>query len=253
MKSGAKKILLNILFPVVVTAAIFLIWAIAAASIGASLILPSPAAAIREFFAYFADASFWRALGNTMWRSLYSFLISFVLAFALAALAYRFPLAKRLADHCVAFIRAVPTMSVILILIIWLNASLAPAVVAIIVIFPTLYSAFSASIGGVDAGLVEMCRVYGVSTKDKLCKLYIPHMARGVFEGSASGFSLNIKLVIAAEALAHTARSIGNMMDFAQALLETEKLFALTIAAVVLSVACEWLIKLIGRAVIRWK
>ena len=57
----------------------------------------------------------------------------------------------------------------------------------------------------------------------------------------------------AAEALAQTARSIGSMMSFSKALLETEKLFALTIAAVILSVVCEWIIRLIGRAVIKWK
>lgn len=47
--------------------------------------------------------------------------------------------------------------------------------------------------------------------------------------------------------------SLGNLMYNAKWMLETEKLFALTIAAVILSVACEWLIRLIGRAVIRWK
>ena len=78
-------------------------------------------------------------------------------------------------------------------------------------------------------------------------------MAEGLFEGSASGISLNIKLVIAAEVQAQTMSSLGNLMYNAKWMLETEKLFALTIAAVILSVACEWLIRLIGRAVIRWK
>ena len=51
----------------------------------------------------------------------------------------------------------------------------------------------------------------------------------------------------------HTVRSFGNLMYNANWMLETEKLFALTIAAVLLSVACEWLIRLVGRAVIRWR
>lgn len=253
MNGKAKKIVLNILFPVLVAAAVFIVWAIAAAVIGASLILPSPADAVREFFAYFADPDFWRAAGNTMWRSVYSFAISFVLALAAAVISKRFSAARRLIDPFVAFIRSIPTMSVILIFIIWLNPVNAPAAVAVIVIFPTLYSSFSAAIAGVDPKLVQMCKVYGVRPKDRLFKLYLPNMAAGIFEGSASGFSLNIKLVIAAEALAQTARSIGSMMSFSKALLETEKLFALTIAAVILSVVCEWIIRLIGRAVIKWK
>ena len=252
MNGKAKKIVLNVMFPVIVAAAVLSIWAVAAAVLGASLILPAPAAAVRDFFAYFADADFWRAVGNTMWRSVYSFLLSFVLALVLAVLSERFFAAKRLIGPFVAFIRSVPTMSVILILVICLDASLAPAVVAVIVIFPTLYSSFTAAIGGVDPKLVQMSRVYKVGAKDRLFKLYLPNMAAGLFEGAASGFSLNIKLVIAAEALASTARSIGNMMNFSKVLLETEKLFALTIAAVILSVVCEWAIRLVGRAVIRW-
>lgn len=253
MSAKAKKILSDILYPLAVVAAVVGIWAIAAAAMGVSMILPTPAEAVREFFAYLGSSSFWRAVGNTAWRAAYSFVISFVLALAFAILSHFFKTAERLIRPFVAIIRAIPTMAVILILIICLNSRLAPAVVAIIVIFPTLYSSFSAAIGEVDSKLVEMSKVYKVGAKDRLLQLYIPNMAAGLFEGAASGFSLNIKLVIAAEALAATARSIGNMMNFSKALLETEKLFALTIAAVILSVACEWLIRLIGRAVIRWK
>lgn len=232
---------------------IFLVWWIAALAIDASLILPSPSESLRAFFAYFREASFWRAIGNTMWRSLYSFVFSFVAAIVLALLAKRYRYARKLIDPFVAFIRSVPTMSVILILIIWLNPKIAPAVVAIIVIFPTLYSSFVAAVEAVDPKLVAMSAVYHVSKKDRIIKLYLPNMTPGLFEGSASGFSLNIKLVIAAEALAHTTASIGSMMNFSQALLETQELFALTIAAVLLSVLCEWAIRLVAKAVIRWK
>ncbi len=247
------KNLLSCIFPILVVAVIFLVWWIAALAIDASLVLPSPSESLRAFFVYLGEASFWRAIGNTMWRSLYSFIFSFVLAIVFALLASRYAYARKLINPLIAFIRSVPTMSVILILIIWLNPRIAPAVVAIIVIFPTLYSSFVSAVESIDPKLTAMSEVYFVSKKDRIIKLYLPNMAPGLFEGSASGFSLNIKLVIAAEALAHTTASIGSMMNFSQALLETQKLFALTIAAVLLSVLCEWVIRLAAKAVIRWK
>lgn len=253
MKAKVRKILLHIAYPLIVVALVVLIWQIAAAAIGVTLVLPTPAQAVREFFACFGDAAFWEAVGNSMWRSLYAFLISFAFALAFAVPAYLFEPFRRLADPFVAIIRAVPTMSVIFILILLLDSARAPAAVAIIVIYPTLYSSFIAALEGVDGKLAEMCRVYRVSAKDRVLKLYIPNMARGMFEGAASGYSLNVKLVIAAEVMAHTVRSLGNLMYNANWMLETEKLFALTIAAVVLSVAAEFLIRLIGKAVIRWK
>jgi len=42
-------------------------------------------------------------------------------------------------------------------------------------------------------------------------------------------------------------------MQNAKINLEMEKLFAVTVAAIVLSVLCEWIIRLIGRAIVRWK
>lgn len=253
MNAKVRKILLNIAYPLIVVALVVLVWQIAAATIGVALVLPTPLQAVREFFACFADAKFWEAVGNSMWRSLYAFLISFVFALAFAVLAYLFLPFRRLANPFVAIIRAVPTMSVIFILILLLDSARAPAAVAVIVIFPTLYSSFMAALEGVDKQLVEMSKVYKVCVRDRVLKLYIPNMAQGMFEGAASGFSLNVKLVIAAEVMAHTVRSLGNMMYNANWMLETEKLFALTIAAVILSVAAEYAIRLIGKAVIRWK
>lgn len=253
MSEKAKKILSDVLYPLVVVAAVVGVWAIAAAAMGVSMILPTPVEAVREFFAYLGSASFWRAIGNTAWRAAYSFAISFILAIVFAVLSCFFKTAEKLIRPFVAIIRAVPTMAVILILIICLNSRIAPAAVAVIVIFPTMYSSFYAAIRGVDPKLVQMSKVYSVSARDRLFRLYLPNMAEGLFEGSASGVSLNIKLVIAAEVQAQTMSSLGNLMYNAKWMLETEKLFALTVAAIILSVACEWIIRLAGKAVVRWK
>ena len=67
------------------------------------------------------------------------------------------------------------------------------------------------------------------------------------------GFSLNLKLVISAEAIAHTVKSFGNLMQNAQIWLQTDRLIALTLTAVLLGALGEWFIRLIGRSVVRWK
>lgn len=253
MNAKIKKILLNCIYPVAVVAIVLLVWAVAAAAMDVSFILPKPVETFREFFAYLKSSEFWTALGLSLWRSFYAFLISFVIALVFAVLSAVSGIARRLISPFMSILRALPTIAIILTLIIWLSRSNAPVAVAIVVICPTLYSAFFAAISGVDKKLVQMSRVYRVSRKDMLCKLYLPGMAEGLFEGSASGFALNIKLVVAAEALAQTPQSIGTMMSFAKILYETQKLFALTVAAVLLSVACEQLIRLLGRAVVKWK
>ncbi len=151
-----------------------------------------------------------------------------------------------------AFIRAIPTMAIILILIISIAPEGTPIVVAGIVICPTLYQSFLTSLKQIDQKLVEMTNIYHVSKKNQIFKFYIPTVLPGILENSATGFSLNIKLIIAAEAMAQTRNSIGKLMQYAKISIEIEKLFALTIIAVILSVISEALIKLFKRVVCRY-
>ncbi|HIY77927.1 MAG TPA: ABC transporter permease subunit [Candidatus Borkfalkia excrementavium] len=253
MNARAKKIILNIVYPVAVVAAVFAVWAIAAKVKGIPVILPSPKSAFSALGKLLSGSYFWRSLAGTLWRACYSFLISFFIALVLAVLAKSSRHAAGVIQPFMSVVRAVPTMAIIYILIIWFSRSLAPVVVAIVVICPTLYSVFLSAIASVDPKLYEMSKVYRVRKADVVFKLYIPNMAPALFEGSASGFSLNVKLIIAAEALASTEDSLGLIMKGSNMNLETARLFAVTIAAVLLSVICEWAIRWIGKAVIRWK
>ena len=80
----AKKILFNCIYPLAVAAFVLLVWAIAAAAMDVSFILPKPSETFGEFFVYLKSIVFWKALGASLWRSFYSFLISFFIALALA-------------------------------------------------------------------------------------------------------------------------------------------------------------------------
>lgn len=247
-----KKVLSR-LIPLWISLGVLLLWWVVALLIGVELILPTPYVAVRETIDLLKDSSFWIALGATLWRSAFSFVVSFFIALLLAILSSLSSICSKIAGGILSIVRSIPTMSVILLLLIWTKPSGAPIFVAAIVICPTLYSAFYASIQGVDAKLKEMCKLYRVPKQEQIKKLYLPAMSEGIFEGTASGFSLNLKLVIAAEALALTKSSIGGMMQSAKVWLETGQLMAITLVAVLLGIASEWLIRQIGKAVMKWK
>ncbi len=248
-----KKLLIDLSYPLFVTLIILLAWQIAALTLNVDVILPSPVNAFKQLFDYLGEKDFWLSLGGTLLRSLISFVFSFLIALLFAVLSAINKTAKKIISPFAAIIRSVPTMSVILLLIIWLSPLVAPLAVAVIIICPTLYSAFYGAIDSVDKDLLMMSRVYGVSHKDIIKKLYLPNMAKSMFENTASGFSLNIKLVIAAEALAQTAKSIGKLMQFAKINYEPTKLFALTLASIIVSVALESFIRYLGKISIRWE
>ena len=248
-----KKTLTNILYPVFVVLLILLFWQIAAWRIGVDLILPTPTEAFLQLRIYLGKTEFWTSVGWSLLRSLESFLLGFAIALVLAILSYLSDIGRKLIQPWMALVRAVPTMAVILILILWLSPSNAPIVVSVIVISPTLYTAFLSGLDQIDLRLVEMADVYRIPKKQRILKMYLPLMSPVLWEQSASGMSLNLKLIIAAEALAQSAQSIGKLMQYAKIALETEKLFALTITAVILSFLLEYSIRFVGKKCVRWQ
>ena len=73
-----------------------------------------------------------------------------------------------------------------------------------------------------------------------------------ILSGVQSTLGLMVKLIIAAEVMSNTARSIGQSMSLAQMYLETDVLIAYTLVAIVLSAALEGIVALIKKYALRW-
>lgn len=244
-----KRFITNMLYSITVIIIVLIIWYIASICIDVELILPTPYVAFSNVGSYLASKEFWVSFGWTYLRCIEGFILSFCIAMIFAILAYMSNTLERLLNPFMGIIRAVPTMAVLLILIIILRPNQTPIVVAGIVICPILYQSFLASLKGIDPNLIEMVEVYKVPKSKQIFQFYMPSVLPAVFSHSVSGFSLTIKLIIAAEALAQTANSIGKMMQFAKVNIEIEKLFALTIIAIAISLISEAIVRLVQRLV----
>lgn len=253
MNIKAIKKYLNIFSPLLSLAIFIAVWQIVAEIVDIEIILPTPIEALKQLAALAVSKEFWTAVSGTLGRAMLSFAISMGAALALAALSTFFKPISRLLSPLVIITRAMPTMSVILLSLIWFTSQITPLFIAFLIIFPTLFTAFYSSFTEIDGDLIEMAKVYKVGWRQKLTKLYLPAIYPSFFDAVRSAVSLNIKLVIAAEVLAYTKESMGVMMQFSKAYLETASLFAWTIAAVALSYLLEMLVALIKKSVVRWK
>ena len=219
---------------------VWLIWYIAALVSGSEFIMPKPLTALKRFFLLFTEGRFYRAFFSTIGRSLIAYAVSLALALALGILSAMFEPMRKLLNPLVSVCRAIPTMAVVLLLVIWFGAKTAPVIVSLIVIMPTLYAAFTEAITGVDGKIIEMCRVYGVKRRDMITKVYLPLALPAASLSASTALSLTIKLTVAAEVLANTANSLGAMMQSARAYFETAELMALTVITVIVSLALEY-------------
>ena len=215
----------NIVYPLIGVGVILLIWVIGAAAVGMEMILPTPSRAFEEFFKLLKESEFWLAVGNTLARTILSFVLGFLAAAVTATLSAFVKPAGRIIAPIITVLRSVPTMSIILIAVIALRSTQAPVLVTFLIVYPLLHSSFERALENVD-----------------------PYAA-----ASKSNVSLALKVMIASEVLAQTFDSMGVNMQISRIYLDTAQLMGWTLAAIIMSFALEGAVSLLKRFTVRWK
>ena len=242
--STLKRVAGNIFYPVLALGIILAVWATAAAIKGNPLVLPMPGEVLESFFTLGASEGFWRAVGMSLLRTLICFMISLAAAAVLAVLAALWkPVHKTLAP-VVGFLRAAPTVAVILVLYAFMPGRMLAVAVGFLIAFPLLYAELYAALAGVDPELAEMAKVYRVHRSDIVTHLYLPAAADSLLASGGAALSLTLKVVVAAEILTSVAGSIGSEIKQASQIFEVTELFAWTLVAIVFSLALEGVIAL---------
>lgn len=243
----------DMLYPFITVGAVLIIWAVAAAAIDVPVILPGLGDTLASLGDMLTSGDFYAAVGMTLLRTFIGFFLSLALALVCAVAGAFFKPVRRLLSPFVLISRAVPTMSVILLCLLWVSNKILPVVVSVIIVFPVLYTNISGAINDIDPRLIQMARVYNVPAGVRIKKLYIPQIAPATLSAVRSTLGLTLKLMIAGEVMSNTAVSIGHAMNQAQLYLNTDVLLAYTIVAIVLSGLLEGAIILIRKYVVRWK
>ncbi len=240
------------IYPFIALGLLIALWAIFAAVVNIELIVPSIGSTFKKLGKILSDAEFYKSLWGTSWRSVVSFLIGTVSAFLFSLVSIYRPI-RLFLSPMIKIARAIPTMSIILLTVIWLSPTTSPILIAFLINFPIMYAGFFSAIDGVDKDLVEMSRAYKVPIKKQIFSLYIPQILPTAFDTMQSSLSLTVKIVISAEVIAQTKESMGVMMQLARGYLETAELLAWTLVAVVLCYLFEGIIFGIKKLVVRWK
>ena len=253
MKKTKTEKILNITLPIITVIAVIAIWEIAALSMNNSFVLPDVSETAKEFFKLFISAEFYVSLSMTVLRSVISFVLSFLIAGIFAVLTARYKYAGRIIRPIIGVTRALPTVAVVLLLLLWTNSFIAPVVVTMLVVLPTAYVNILNSLSSVDKDVLEACRIYKVSKKNIFFKVELPQITPPLLYAMGSGLSLNIKLMVAAEVLSSTARSLGNMINLSNYNLEVANMMALVVVAVIIGMIAEGVFSILSRKAGKWQ
>lgn len=217
------------------------VWGIAYLIVGNGSIVPAFSDCVRALGSLLVSSAFYAAFFSTLLRVLCAFSISFVSALFLAVVSYLLPYFAKILAPIVSVLRVLPTLAVLLILLLFTSGALAPVAVAFLTLFPMLYTGLYAALKQTDTQLIEMSRVYKVPKKRQAFSLYLPTILPVAAREGAAAFALALKLVVSAEVLAMTAKSLGGMMQESKAYLDIPSLFALVLTALLVGLVIEGL------------
>lgn len=240
--------LFSYIIPITTILTIILIWFFAYIMVGDEIVLPSPLSTIVNAFEKLISRGFWLALLGTLGRALIAFSLSFIIAMILVLVTIKFRLSNYVIKILISILRALPTIAVVLMLLLWTTSKVAAVIVTMIVILPTIYATLRSCFDNIDTNIIQMCDLYKVPKSKQFKRYIIPVLTPNIIEAIGGGISLNIKLMVAAEVIAGTAHSVGQLMNQSKIYFETSELFALVLIMVIISVVIELVCSYIANA-----
>lgn len=206
-------------------------------------------------FNYFKNLSFRDLLENisyTFIKAITSYLISLVLAFALAIISF-YRKSYRIIRPLMSILKSLPTISIILISLIWLGKEKSIYIIAILVILPILYEMFYFQIKNVNQELLEVCIVYQFNWLKKIKYLYCFQILEGFMLTLKQTFGLCFKIIVMAEVIGQAKYGIGAKIQNEKINLEIAGVFSWTIILVLLVLVIDYLINHSSKYIIKWK
>ena len=225
------------------------LWHIGAVLANRTLLLkiPLPLDTLRTFLRLCGEGSFWRGVGSSVLHILCGFLSAAVLGTAGGIASAASGWFRRLSAPLLRLIRTVPVAAFILLAWLWIPSRILPSFVSALMVLPIVWSHVDAGLASVDERLPEMARVFGMNKWHILTKVRLPLMAPTLRTGCLTAVGIAWKAGIAAEVICNPTGSIGALLQGAKVAIDYERVFAVTLMVVLLSLLFENALKLVWK------
>ena len=235
----------NIVF-VIYGISFLLVWSWLSKVVNQSVIIPSPEEVMYSLLEILKSRPTYIVIFHTLRRVIASFIIALACALLAGIIAYLLPLVRNLLTPILYFLKVVPVVAIILLILIWSSSESAPAIVGFLMVFPLLYEGIINSLLYIDIKLLHMTKVHNVSAFYQIKDLYLPIIFRGLGNSISTSFGLTFKSVVAGEVLSHPKLSIGGAIYKEKNYLNTSGVLAWLITMVIINIILEKIMKGLG-------
>lgn len=204
---------------IIVPLAILIIWHVAsAAGILNTYIIPPPVEILDTAIILLKKGTLLKHVLVSLCRVFVGFAAAFALAFPTAVLIGMVRGMEDYLNLLLEFIRHIPPIACIPMLILWLGIGEAPKIA--VIILATFFPIFLNTLSGIvncDKKLLEVGDIFGFSMKEKFFKIILPSAMSSVIVGMRLGLGYSWRALIGAELIAASS-GIGYMIMDAEQL-----------------------------------
>lgn len=242
-KLTKKQIALKILAKASIFVGVFafwvFVWQLVYKSVGKDVIVPSPYNTWLRIKELVITEEFWEITLDSVKRILSGYLCGVGLGLLLAVLTYISKFLYVLLKPLISIARATPVASLTIILVVWVTNQKVPLFIVGLMVFPIIWANTYEGIKNTDKKLLEMSKSFSVGIFKRLFHIYFPSVYPYFIAGASTALGLAWKSGIAAEILGSTQNSMGQQINDAKVMLDSEGKFAWTIVVVLLSIVFE--------------
>ena len=218
------------------------IWEALHLIVGLEVLLPSPAATIRQLIALCGEFAFWQSIVFSMGRVLLGLCLGIFVGIIMAIITSAYSLAQAFFTPLLSVIKSTPVASFIVLALVWLNKGIVPVFTSFLIVLPIVWGNVQQGIKNTDHSLLEMADAFGMNFSGKIKHIFIQSVWPYFTVSATMSIGMAWKAGIAAEVIATPLYSIGKGIYNSKIYLNTTELFAWTIAIIVLSLILEKMI-----------
>ncbi|MBD2102980.1 aliphatic sulfonate ABC transporter permease SsuC [Leptolyngbya sp. FACHB-261] len=221
--SPSVKRQLDQLIPWAVPILLLLLWQVLV-QVGwlSTRVLPAPTAVVRAGISLTLSGELLRHIEISAWRAIVGFLIGGGIGFVLGLLNGTLRIAEEFLDTSVQMLRNIPHLALIPLVILWFGIGEEAKIflVALGVLFPIYLNTFH-GIRTVDSGLIEMGKIYGLSSWSLFWQIILPGAMPSILVGVRYALGVMWLTLIVAETIAGGS-GIGYMAMNAREFMQTD-------------------------------
>lgn len=176
---------------------------------------------------------------GTMGKIAAGFVAALFFAIVMAFFAWKMRMIREGLAPFLAFLKAVPIASIIILCLAWFSSSGVSVFIAGFVTFPMVYFEMLSALDNIDVGILEVLKVYRVTPWKQFRYVYLPAICDQLVVTAKVTVGMCIRAGVAAELIGVPKQSLGEMLYKAKIYLEIADLFAWTVLIVVVGYFLE--------------